>query len=159
MLKAEIQESRKAVIIKGFPATGIQNGVENKMTLKNGFDIVLNRMGIKKEVKVDSNFRFKKKDTESGRKDSKVAPVRVQFCSALDKDLFMANIKKLNQSEFNKISVGPDIPTFFELDQIGYQFRMDNEGAKFSFGFRNQGLILLGKLKIGNKFKIIKDMS
>ena len=124
---------------------------------------MLIQMSLIKKISV-SIFRFKKKDTESGRKESKVAPLRVQFCSALDKDLFMANIKKLNQSEFNKISVGPDIPkpllpTFFELDQIGYQFRMDNEGAKFSIGFRNQGLILLGKLQNENKFRILKDMS
>ena len=97
VLKAEIQESRKAVIIKEFPFTGSQNGTENKVTLKNGFDKVLNKMGIKNDVKVDSIFRFQKKESESGRNDSKVAPLRVQFCSALDKDLFMANIKKTEQ--------------------------------------------------------------
>ena len=166
VLDFEIAESKKAVIIKGLPLSANDKGIETKVALKNKFDKVLNVMGIRKDVKIDSIFRFRAKDENGAgfQRSVKVLPIRVAFCSNWDKDLFMANIKKLNDGEFKKLSIGLDVPKillkcFRTLDQEGYQFRKDNEGASYYITFKKRGLILLGKLKTENRYKILKDMS
>ena len=129
---------------------------EKLVELKNNFDSVLETMGI--SVYLDDIYRFTKKDLETGAKKDGISPVRVQFVSSLDKELFMANLGSLKHSPFRNLSIGVDVPKcllpkFYELDTIGFNFRKQNPGGRTKIGFKNGDLIAFGRLKDQTTFK------
>ena len=165
IMKLEVANSNKALILKKMvPKLGPNDKNENLFNLKSNFDKMLEKMGLKNQVKVDDIFRFKPKNNENG-KDARdgVAPVRVSFVSNFDKNLFLANLGKLKKSDYNNVIVGIDVPTvalpaFFELDTFNYNFRKENAKCRTRFGLRNDGLELFGKLNGETKFTKISEI-
>ena len=73
----------------------------------------------------------------------------------------MASLGKLKDSEYRDVMVCMDVPkvllpSFFELDSVNFKFRKENRNAKTRFGYKNDNLVLFGKLNGENKFKEIK---
>ena len=105
------------------------------MNVKRNFDQILDRIGIKNQVKIDVIFCFSSKENET--KSKRPMPIKVSFCSILDKNTFLFNLRKLKNTD--NISATIDVPksllsTYFELDKIGYDFREENAESRVSIG-------------------------
>ena len=153
----ELLNSEKCLIIKNLKPKLGRNGFENQLNLKNNFNGILNRMEI--DIYLDNIFRFQKKEENSTSGDCPL--VKIFFVSILDKKLFLANLGKLKNSDYKDIVVVPDIPrsllpAFFELDSFAYNWRRENDGHT-RVGFKNQGLVLFGRLKDETNYKPIKE--
>ena len=161
ILDLEINKSSKGLIIKKLNPKIKKGENENQLSLKRNFDQILDRMGIKNQVKIDDIFRFSSKENET--KSKQPMPVKVSFCSILDKNTFLFNLRKLKNTDFGNISVTIDVPksllpAYFELDKIGYDFRKENTESRVRIGFKGQGLVLYGRLKNETKFKTLKEI-
>ena len=82
ILDLEINKSSKSLIIKKLNPKIKKGENENQLSLKRNFDQILDRMGIKNQVKIDDIFRFSSKENET--KSKQPLPVKVSFCSILD---------------------------------------------------------------------------
>ena len=162
ILDLEMNRCRKSLIIKNLKIKTKKGEAENQFSLKKNFEGILDRMTIKNQVKIEDIFRFKA--NPEGNQPNKIMPVKVSFCSILDKNAFMANLGKLKNSDFGAISAVIDVPkcllpAYIALDEIGYRFRKENLQSRVNIGFKGYGLALYGRLKDETKYKIIKEMA
>ena len=153
----ELQNSDKSLIIKNLKPKLGRNGLENPLSLRNDFNGILNTMEI--DIYLDNIFRFQKKEGNSTSGDCPL--VKISFVSILDKNLFLANLGKLNNSPFRNISVVPDmpkalLPAFKKLDSFAYNWRRENDG-RTGVRVKNNGLVLMGRLRHETNFKPIKE--
>ena len=84
--------------------------------MKKNVDFILERMGIKNQIKLDDILRFKQNDKGTasvaapGNKSNQSPPVKITFCGIIDKNVFLANLGKLKNTDFGDIKIGIDIP-------------------------------------------------
>ena len=66
--------------------------------------------------------------------------MKVTFCGIIDKNVFLAKLGKLRNTDFGDISTGIDVPkcllpAFFDLDSAGFNFRKENSKSSYKIGF------------------------
>ena len=163
ILEIEIEKSSECVIIKNLPPKKTKNKEnETQVELKENFQQILKEMKVQDQIRTCDIFRLKPKAKAAYGGKCSFSPVKVRLGSRLDRGLFMANLKKLQNGEFKEIKVGIDVPKELlelhkELDLKAFEFRNKFPGSKTKIAPNKLTLVLLTRKKNEDKFTEIVE--
>ena len=167
IMQVELDQAGSAVVVRNIPPFLTDpDARETQKDLKENFEQILRQMDIYDEIKINDIYRLKSNkkldnnEAKAHHGKGLFEPVKVCFSGRCDRNLFTANLKKLKNTRFNQISIGPDIPKslmtqYRDLDEKGYEFRKQNPGSRSIILTQSVDFVLKGKKKGETKFSII----